>query len=166
MAQRFAISYLLWLGILFGLFYWAPSPLAHTPNEFLRLNLLKIMDAGLAPGQVQGSDIWINPHYKLMIEKACNGMIPVLMYLASIFAYPSSWKRRLVWGIMGSATMLLLNVARIYMVTWFVMQGGRENFSLSHDIFGNAIFMIAGLGMFYGFIRKAPPLSRRLKEKP
>ena len=154
MAQRFAISYLAWLGVLFGLFYWDLSPLAHAPNEWLRQTLLSIMDAGLPPGQVRGSDIWINPHYKLIIEKACNGMIPVLMYLASIFAYPASWKRRIVWGIVGSAIMLALNVARIFMVTWFVMQGGRENFSLSHDIFGNAIFMIAGLGMFVLFIRR------------
>ena len=155
MAQRFVFSYLIWLGLLFGLLYWDLSPLAHAPNEFLRLNLLKIMDAGLTPGQVRGSDIWINPHYKLMIEKACNGMIPVLMYLASIFAYPSSWRRRILWGIVGTVIMLILNVLRIFMVTWFVMQGGRENFSLSHDIFGNAIFMVAGLVMFYLFIRGA-----------
>jgi len=155
MAQRFALSYLVWLGGLFGLFYWDLSPLAQAPNTFLRDHLLQIMDAGLPPGQVRGSDIWINPHYKLIIEKACNGMIPVLMYLASIFAYPSSWKRRLLWGIAGTVVMLSLNVARIFMVTWFVMQGGRESFSLSHDVFGNAMFMIAGLVMFYLFIRGA-----------
>jgi len=155
MAQRFALSYLVWLGVLFGLFYWNLSPLSHAPNAFLREHLLQIMDAGLSPGQVRGSDIWINPHYKLMIEKACNGMIPVLMYLASIFAYPSSWKRRFIWGIAGTIIMLTLNVARIFMVTWFVMQGGQENFSLSHDVLGNALFMLAGLVMFYLFIRGA-----------
>jgi exosortase/archaeosortase family protein len=153
MAQRFVWAYLIWLGVLFGLFYWDLSPLSEWPNEFLRLKLLAILDAGLAEGQVRGSDIWINPHYKLMIEKACNGMIPVLMYLASIFAFPSGWGRRLLWGIAGLLILLGLNVARIFMVTYFVMQGGRENFSLSHDIFGNAIFMVAGLALFYFFIR-------------
>jgi exosortase/archaeosortase family protein len=153
MAQRFVWAYLIWLGVLFGLFYWDLSPLSEWPNEFLRLKLLAILNAGLAEGQVRGSDIWINPHYKLMIEKACNGMIPVLMYLASIFAFPSGWGRRLLWGIAGSLILLGLNVARIFMVTYFVMQGGRENFSLSHDIFGNAIFMVAGLALFYFFIR-------------
>ena len=160
MAQRFALLYLMWLGVLFGLFYWDLSPLAHTPNAFLKENLLAIMRAGLSPGQVHGSDIWINPHYKLMIEKACNGMIPLLMYLASIFAYPSSWKRRFLWGSIGSIIMLILNVARVFMVTWFVMRGGQENFSLSHDVFGNAIFMIAGLTMFYLFIRGAHAARR------
>jgi exosortase/archaeosortase family protein len=153
MAQRFVWAYLIWLGVLFGLFYWDLSPLSEWPNEFLRLKLLAILNAGLAEGQVRGSDIWINPHYKLMIEKACNGMIPVLMYLASIFAFPSGWGRRLLWGITGLLILLGLNVARIFMVTYFVMQGGRENFSLSHDIFGNAIFMVAGLALFYFFIR-------------
>jgi exosortase/archaeosortase family protein len=153
MAQRFVWAYLIWLGVLFGLFYWDLSPLSEWPNEFLRLKLLAILNAGLAEGQVRGSDIWINPHYKLMIEKACNGMIPVLMYLASIFAFPSGWGRRLLWGIAGLLILLGLNVARIFMVTYFVMQGGRENFSLSHDIFGNAIFMVAGLALFYFFIR-------------
>ncbi len=153
MAQRFVFFYLLWLGVLFGLFYWDLSPLSAWPNEWLRLKLLAAMDLGLPEGQVRGSDIWINPHYKLIIEKACNGMIPVLMYLASIFAYPSSWGRKITWGAAGALVLLGLNVARIYMVTYFVMQGGRENFSLSHDVFGNAIFMVAGLGMFYLFIR-------------
>ncbi len=153
MAQRFAFVYLGWLAVLFGLFYWDLSPIAHGVNEWLRLKLLMVMGWGLADGQVRGSDVWINPHYKLIIEKACNGMIPVLMYLASIFAYPSGWGRRILWGVGGSIFMLALNVIRVFMVTWFVMQGGREDFSLSHDVFGNALFMIAGLGMFYGFIR-------------
>jgi exosortase/archaeosortase family protein len=108
----------------------------------------------LPDGQVRGSDIWINPHYKLIIEKACNGMIPVLMYLASIFAYPSTWKRRIVWGIGGVLTLLTLNIIRIGIVIYFVMQGGRESFSLSHDVFGNTLFIVAGLGLFYGFIRR------------
>ncbi len=159
MAYRFALSYLIWLGILFGLFYWSASPLAQAPNAFLKEHLLQIVKANLPPGQVRGSDIWINPHYKLIIEKACNGMIPVLMYLASIFAYPSRWKRRLIWGGIGAMILLSLNVVRIFMVVGFVMQGGRENFSLSHDILGNAIFMIAGLVMFYLFIRRAHPFS-------
>jgi len=153
MAQRFVLGYILWLGILFGLFYWDLSPLSNVPNEWLRLKLLAAMDLGLPEGQVRGSDIWINPHYKLIIEKACNGMIPVLMYLASIFAYPANWGRKILWGIAGSLIMLGLNVARIYMVTWVVMQTGKKGFSLSHDIAGNALFMIAGLGMFYLFIR-------------
>jgi exosortase/archaeosortase family protein len=153
MAQRFIIYYLVWLGLLFGVLYWDVSPLSHTINEFLRLSLIKIIDMGLVPGRVHGSDIIINPHYKLMIEKACNGMIPVLMYLSSIFAYPSSWVRRMYWAIGGTIVMLTLNVIRIFIVIYFVIQGGRENFSLSHDIFGNAIFMIAGLLLFYLFIK-------------
>jgi exosortase/archaeosortase family protein len=160
MAQRFVVMYLVWLGVLFGVFYWDLSPLSEAPNEWLRWKLLAILKAGLAEGQVRGSDIWINPHYKLMIEKACNGMIPVLMYLASIFAYPSSWWRRLAWGVAGAVILLGLNVARIFMVTYFVMEGGRENFSLSHDFFGNMIFMVAGLSLFYLFVRGAPPVRR------
>jgi exosortase/archaeosortase family protein len=155
MAQRFVVMYLVWLGILFGLLYWDLSPLSHMPNEWLRLKLLGFMEWLLPPGQVRGSDIWINPHYKLIIEKACNGMIPVLMYLASIFAYPASWKRRLIWGAAGSVLLLVLNLIRIVVVTYVVMQGGRASFSLSHDIFGNALFMVAGLGLFYAFIRRS-----------
>jgi exosortase/archaeosortase family protein len=154
MARRFVLNYLVWLGILFGLFYWEVSPLAHLPNEWLRLKLLAFMEWILPPGQVRGSDIWINPHYKLIVEKACNGMIPVLMYLASIFAYPASWKRRMLWGAAGSVILLLLNVVRISLVTFVVMEGGRKSFSLSHDVFGNALFMAAGLGLFYAFIRR------------
>jgi exosortase/archaeosortase family protein len=164
MAKRFVFSYMMLLGVLFGVLYWDLSPLSAWPNEFLRLKLLAILEVGLPEGQVRGSDIWINPHYKLIIEKACNGMIPVLMYLASIFAFPSNWGRKIVWGIVGTLIMLGLNVVRIFMVTYFVMQGGRENFSLSHDVLGNAIFMVTGLVLFYLFIRGGRSSRRRLTE--
>ncbi len=159
MAQKFVIYYLLWLGVLFGLFYWDYSPVSHPINEFFRVILINTLDAGLDPGRVKGFDIWINPHYKLVIEKACNGMIPVLMYLASIFAYPSSWSRRIKWGIVGSLVMLVLNVIRIFIVIYFVIQGGRQNFSLAHDIFGNALFVVVGLVMFYLFIKGASQIQ-------
>jgi exosortase/archaeosortase family protein len=155
MAHRFVFAYFAWLGILFGLLYWDISPLSESLNTFLRLQLLNVLDGILGNGQVQGSDIWINPHYKLIIEKACNGMIPVLMYLASVFAFPSSWWRRLLWGSMGTIVLLVLNVFRIRMVIYFVMQGGQERFSLSHDVIGNALFMVVGLGLFYLFVRRA-----------
>ncbi len=153
MAYRFALMYLVWLGVLFGVFYWDLSPLAHAPNAFLQEGLLSVLDAGLRSGQVQGADIWINPHYKLIIGKACDGAIPVLMYLASILAYPTHWKRKMLWGVAGSVGLLLVNVARIFIVTWSVMEGGRGAFPLSHDVLGNALLMITGLGMFYGFAR-------------
>jgi exosortase/archaeosortase family protein len=153
MALRFILAYFGWLGILFGLLYWDLSPLSQLPNDLLRDGLIHTMEALLPPGQVKGWDIWINPHYKLIIEKACNGMIPVLMYLASIFAFPASWKRRIVWGIGGSVLLLVLNVVRIRMVVYFVTEGGRRNFSLSHDLLGNGLFMVVGLGLFFLFIR-------------
>ncbi len=160
MAQRFVISYLIWLGVLFGVFYWDVSPFSHGINEFLRLKLINIIEMGVEPGRVHGSDIIINSHYKLIIEKACNGMIPVLMYIASVFAYPASWSRRMYWAVGGAMLMLVLNVIRIFIVIYFVLQGGRENFSLSHDVFGNAIFMVAGLLLFYFFIKGAHKVAR------
>jgi len=153
MAQRFVLFYLIWLGVLFGLLYWDLSPLAYAPNEWLRLKMLAALEWGLPPGQVRGSDIWINPHYKLVIEKACNGMIPALMYLASVLAFPAGWGRRIVWGAVGAAVMLGLNLLRLFVVTWVVMRTGQSGFFYIHDLAGNALFMVAGLGMFYAFVR-------------
>jgi exosortase/archaeosortase family protein len=153
MAWRFVLTYFGWLGLLFGLLYWEVSPLSQIPNDALREVLIRAMRGLLPLEQIRGWDIWINPHYKLIIEKACNGMIPVLMYLASIFAFPATWKRRAIWGIAGSTLLLALNILRIRMVVYFVTEGGRRSFSFSHDILGNALFMVVGLGLVFFFVR-------------
>lgn len=161
--KRFIALYFLYLLILFTLFYADTSLLSNIVNEGqtkLTIFFLKIF---LTPGQLQGVDIWINPHYKIIINQACNGLIPIIFLFASIFAYPSTLWHKIYWMTIGYTVFTLVNVFRILLVVYFVEQkAGRENFYWSHDLMGNVLLMGVGLGLFIAFIKTSSfPRSKR-----
>jgi len=70
-------------------------------NEGQRELTLYLLEIFLKPEQLKGADIWITPHYKIIISQACNGVIPILFLFASILAYPSTVGQKLFWMVLG-----------------------------------------------------------------
>lgn len=158
--KRFAALYFLFLLLLFGVFYADTNAVSTTINEAQTALTLFALDLFLEPAQLQGIDIWINPHYKIVIDQACNGMIPILFLFAAILAYPSALWHKIIWMGTGYVLFSLVNVLRILLVVYFVGQKGEQgNFYWSHDLLGNALLMAVGLGLFVAFIKT----SRSLK---
>lgn len=152
--KRFVALYFLYLIILFVLFYTETSILASLVNDQQTKLTLFLLDMFLPPEQLQGIDIWINPQYKIIINRACNGIIPILFLFASILAYPSTLWYKIFWMSIGYILFSLVNVFRILLVVYFVEQeGGQENFYWSHDLVGNVLLMSVGLGLFIAFIK-------------
>jgi len=154
--KKFISYYFLFLAILFTFFYADTSVISNTLNDGQTKLTLYFLKLFLAPGQLQGIDIWINPHYRIIINQACNGMIPILLLWASILAYPSGIWHKIFWMLIGYFVFSLVNVFRILLVVHFVEQpAGQSNFYWSHDLIGNAILMAVGLGLFVAFIKTA-----------
>jgi exosortase/archaeosortase family protein len=152
--KRFVALYFLYLAGLFVFLYVESSSLSIALNTRQTELTLFLLEKFLSPGQLQGIDILINPHYKIIINQACNGMIPILFLYASILAYPSGILHKVLWMAIGYLLFVAVNVTRILLVVHFVEQeGGRENFYWSHDILGNALLMAVGLGLFILFIK-------------
>ena len=149
---KFLLSY--WLGILlfFGLFYWDVSPLSSIINQ-QQTNLSVFLTALTLPSDMMNNyHIFINARYSLVIEKACNGMIPYLFFLASIMAFPSSIQHKLKWAIFGYFIIVTMNTLRIWMVTQMVLSE-QDNFSLAHDYLGNGLLIMTGLMLFVLFVK-------------
>lgn len=152
--KRFIALYFLFLVILFTLFYADSNIFSSTLNEGQTTLTLTLLDLFLDPGQLKGIDIWINSNYKIIINQACNGMIPILFLFASLLAYPSSLWHKIFWMGTGYIVFSLVNVLRILMVVYFVEQKeGQVNFYWSHDFVGNGLLMGVGLGLFIAFIK-------------
>ncbi|CAA6815361.1 MAG: Unknown protein, partial [uncultured Sulfurovum sp.] len=150
--KKFLLTY--WLGIilLFALFYWEHSPLSLFINN-LQTNLTALATSlSLPEGMVEVHRIFITEHYVLIIEKACNGLIPYLFFLASILAFPSTLIHKIKWAIMGYLFITAMNVFRIWFVTQFVLQE-QKNFYLAHDYLGNGLLILTGLILFSSFIK-------------
>jgi exosortase/archaeosortase family protein len=154
MMKKFILLYLGMLALLFLLFYADTSVISERLNTWQGALTLSLLDIGLEPGRVQGNEIIISPTYKLIITQACNGMIPILFYWASVIAYPVSPVYKLLWMIIGYVIISLINVLRILFVVQMV-KGGREHFELAHDVIGNAILMATALLLFVLFIKTA-----------
>ena len=156
--KKFLLSYWLGIALLFALFYWEVSPFSLAINEF-QTNLTALLTSfSLPQGMIETHRIFITEHYALVIEKACNGMIPYLFFLASIIAFPSTLIHKVKWALIGYLFISAINVFRIWFVTQFVMQE-QNNFSLAHDYLGNGLLILTGLILFTSFIK-----TRKKKE--
>jgi exosortase/archaeosortase family protein len=160
--KRFVGFYFLYLFGLFALFYLPLSPVAILLNEAQTDLALRLLDYFLKPGQLQGIDIMITSQYKIIITQACNGLIPFFFLMASILAYPVDVMHKIFWILTGYVIITLANVMRILIVVYCVEQeGGSENFYWSHDILGNMILLLVGMGVFITFIQHSRAIDRR-----
>ncbi len=160
--KRFVALYLLFLVILFTFFYADTSVVSRYLNDGQTELTLFFLDLFLQPEQLKGIDIWINPHYKIIINQACNGVIPILFLFASILAYPSTVMHKILWMLLGYVLFSVVNVARILLVVYVTEGGeGQADFYWSHDLVGNTLLMLTGLGLFVAFIKTS---SRTVKD--
>lgn len=161
--KRFAFLYFFFLALLFALLYPDFSPLAVTVNEQQTGLTLYLLDLCLPTGMLNGIDILINPHYKIIITKACNGIIPVLFLFASLLAYPAFLRHKALWMLIGYTALTLINTGRILLVVYIVHNyNGKEDFSWAHDFIGNFILLVSGLTLFLMFIHTT---SRAMADK-
>ncbi|MFT7824430.1 MAG: exosortase/archaeosortase family protein [Sulfurimonas sp.] len=161
--KRFIALYFFSLALLFTLFYADTSAVSGILNHIQTELTLWGLEQFLEPGQLQGIDIVINPHYKIVINQACNGMIPILFFFAAVLAYPSAIMQKLFWSVVGYVVFGAVNVLRILLVVNAVEgESGRGNFYWSHDIVGNVILMSTGLLLFVAFIKS----SRGSRKRP
>jgi len=156
--KRFVALYFLFLGLLFTLFYAPTSVVSDMLNAGQTKLTLFLLDVFLKPEQLEGIDIWINPHYKIIINKACNGVIPILFLFASILAYPATWTHKILWISVGYVLFSVVNILRILVVVFVTEAGeGHADFYWSHDLVGNVLLMLTGLGLFVAFIKTSIP---------
>lgn len=159
--KRFIALYFLFLAILFTFFYADTSMVSIFLNDGQTKLTLFFLAMFLEPNQLKGIDIWINPHYRIIINQACNGMIPILFLFAAILAYPSGKVHKIVWMLIGYVSFSIMNVMRILLVVYFVEgEGGRGNFYWSHDLLGNSLLMMLGLGLFISFIKTSKKIVK------
>jgi len=149
---KFLLTY--WLGILifFGIFYWEISPISSSVNQ-VQTDLTTYLTSLTLPSNIiHNYHIFINDNYSLVIEKACNGTIPYLFFLASIIAFPSTILHKLKWILLGYLIIVAMNTFRIWMVIEMVLKE-QSNFSLAHDYIGNSLLIATGLMLFVWFVK-------------
>jgi len=159
---KFLLTYWIGIALFFGIFYWDVSPISLLINQ-QQTGLITYLTSLALPSEMMNNySIFISDNYSLVIEKACNGMIPYLFFLASIMAFPSTILHKVKWAIFGYLFISLINTFRIWMVTQLVLQE-RSNFSLAHDYLGNALLIFTGLILFVSFVKSREKQSIQIR---
>jgi len=158
---KFLLTYWLGIALFFGIFYWELSPISLLINQFQTDLTTYLTSLTLPTSMMNNYHIFINANYSLVIEKACNGIIPYLFFLASISAFPSTLLHKIKWAIFGYIFIVTMNILRIWMVTQIVLQE-QNNFSLAHDYLGNILLIGTGLMLFVGFVKSRKMRSVRV----
>jgi exosortase/archaeosortase family protein len=150
--KKFILLYWLNIILLFSLFYWDISPIAEILNQLQTDLTTYIVSLTLNDEITKGYEIVINSHYSLVIERACNGMVPYLFFLASIIAFPSTLLHKIKWVLVGYIIITTINIFRIWLIAKLVL-AEVGNFSLAHDFIGNAILIFTALTLFILFVK-------------
>ncbi|MFK5975415.1 MAG: exosortase/archaeosortase family protein [Sulfurovum sp.] len=151
--KRLLFSYLFILISLFILLYMDTSSISIMLNEQQRQLILFLLDLGLKSNQLQGDEIVMSANYRLVITKACNGIIPIILYISMVWAYP--YRKiidRALWSLLGYVVLTIVDVARILLVV-SIVSDKKGRFPLTHDIGGNFIFMVSILSLLALYIR-------------
>jgi len=149
MGSRFLIKYILYLLALLGLLYIDILPLSNILNSFQIELISKALGLFL---DIEGNRIIITPHYRLIIERDCNGLMVYYIFLATILALRAELRYKIIWASLGYITITAVNIFRIFIITNLVLRA-KSNFYLAHDIFGNILLFITAISLFALFIK-------------
>lgn len=150
--KRFLIIFTFLFPLLFGLLYWEFSPLATPINEAQTNITLSLLDPILDPSRLHGHTIITPVNFHIIINKACNGILPLLIFFALIWSYRRGVVDKVVWSVVGYGVVTLANTLRIWLVTKAV-EHERESFEIAHDFFGNILLIGVVLLLFVTFIK-------------
>ena len=52
-------------------------------------------------------------NFEVDVAPACSGAVPTSIYMAAVFAYPSTWRSRAIGALLGIVTIQLVNIVRV-----------------------------------------------------
>ncbi|NTS42360.1 exosortase/archaeosortase family protein [Flavisolibacter sp. BT320] len=128
-----------------------PSGLA----EFFGVHAFQDTDQSL---QVEGGQ-------RLLVKRPCYGIGLMSFWAAFVLADATAWKRKLVWGVVGIASLLLINILRVTLMLiatknqWNVHL--LDSYGLDHHTQFNIVaYALIFLLMFFYYKRNKASLGR------
>lgn len=150
---KFLLTYFLSATFYFALFLWDASPISLEINQMQTNLTAHLTSLVLEEGMMNGTSIFITSHYSLIIEHACNGLIVYIFLLIFITMFTSTLAHKIKWSIIGYATITLINVLRIWIITLIVSMD-KDYFTLAHDYLGNILLLATYIVLVLAFTKK------------
>ena len=120
LAVRVIGTFLLLITVFFFILTWDPilkvidigAGLAHL-SALLSYGVLKVVGAigGFPVHRI--NTIMGSGNFEVDVAPACSGAVPTSIYMAAVFAYPSTWRSRAIGTILGIVTIQIVNIFRV-----------------------------------------------------
>jgi len=155
--KRFIVWYPIYLALLLYFLFFDSNSISQSFNHFQRDTLLKMLSLWFED-RVVHHYVVITPSYFITIDRACNGVVTLLIFIASILAYQAKLLHKVLWIMVGYVVLSLANFLRIVFVIYMVLQDP-THFSWAHDYIGNGFLIALGFGLFFLFLQSSSSKS-------
>ena len=155
--RRFIITYLA-LMIAFFIFSWL-KPIQNiidvnaSYTHLLVLVTSKILGLLYHPCITNGTVIRL-PAMSFDVGVACNGIEAVMIYSVAVMAYPSRWKKKIIWITAGFFIIQMANILRIILLS-YVGSYLKGFFEFVHIYVAQGIMIALSLTIFFVYLQHA-----------
>lgn len=99
-------------------------------------------------------DVIVGNNFSVQISFGCEGTEPIILFLAGVLAFETTYKKKLVGAVIGVVTLYSLNIIRI-VILFFVGGNDIELFNALHDIYLQLILILISISMLILWINYA-----------
>ena len=100
--------------------------------------------------------VTVNGVRKLSILDSCNALDIYVLYVAFLYCFPGSWKRRLLFITTGVPFILIVNVVRCAAIAWLNMNH-RELVNITHHYIFTAVVYLLVFYLWVLYSKKLLP---------
>ncbi len=120
--------------------------LAHL-SAWMSYGVLKVIGAlGGFPVHKEGT-IMGSGNFEVDVAPACSGAVPTSIYMAAVFAYPTSWRARWLGTAIGIGVIQLVNVVRVCAL-FFIGLYFHEIFHEAHVYVAQALVVCVAVALW------------------
>ena len=80
---------------------------------WMSFGVLKVLGAVLGFDVSRMGTIMSSGSFEVDVSPACSGAVPATIYLSAVFAYPTSWRARLIGAALGLCVIHAVNIFRV-----------------------------------------------------
>ena len=102
------------------------------------------------PNEVMGKyHLKLNDNISIQLVYSCLGFGLISVWFAFLLSYPSAWKKKIYWALIGFAIISILNIIRIAALAIIVTKVKLEAISTHHTIFNVVVYIFIILMIFF-----------------
>ena len=153
--MRFAVLFLSLFALFYGVLFGSNFAWVMRWHAWEQYAIMAVLSQVVPPERIDTFSVWILPTYKVVITPLCDGLLPILVWWAYVWARSASIPRKLLWSLIGYAVLHAVNLMRIVAVVWIEWRYKEPSyFFYVHDLFGNLLLVVTVLALAWYFNQK------------